>query len=49
MIEWEQRAGDLEDYHLQNGYMIRFDFNKKKRAGVHEVILGDKVLIETVK
>lgn len=22
-------AGDLEDYHLQNGYMIRFNFNKK--------------------
>lgn len=43
-----QLAGYLEDYHLQKGYMISFNFNKKKRVGVHEVILGDKVLIEAV-
>ena len=43
-----QLTGYLEDYHLQKGYMISFNFNKKKQVGVHEVILGEKVLIEAV-
>ncbi len=43
-----QLIGYLNDYHLQKGYMLSFNFNKKKQIGVHEVILNDKVLIEAV-
>lgn len=43
-----QLAGYLEDYHLSVGYMISFNFNKNKRIGVHEVMFGDKKLIEAV-
>ena len=44
----DQLIGYLDDYHLQKGYMLSFNFNKKKRVGVHEVIIGEKVLIEAV-
>ena len=44
----QQLAGYLEDYHLKKGYMLSFNFNKKKKTGVHELIIGDKVLIEAV-
>lgn len=43
-----QLIGYLEDYHLQKGYMLSFNFNKKKRIGVHEVILGEKILFEAI-
>ncbi len=45
--EW-QLAAYLEHYHLTRGYMLRFNFNKKKEIGVKEVSLGDKVLVEAV-
>ena len=38
----------LEDYHQNKGYMISFNFNKKKQSGVYEIIVGDKTLIEAV-
>ncbi len=38
----------LEYYHLKEGYMISFNFNKKKQTGVREIKLGDKILIEAV-
>lgn len=39
----------LEYYGLKKGYMISFNFNKKKKeSGVKEIIVGDKVLIEAV-
>ncbi len=40
--------GYLDDYHLKKGYMLSFNFNKKKQVGVHEVILGEKTLIEAI-
>ena len=43
-----QLIGYLADYYLQKGYMLSFNFNKKKQAGVREVILGDKILIEAI-
>lgn len=43
-----QLIGYLNDYHLQTGYMLSFNFNKKKQIGVHTVILGEKTLIEAV-
>lgn len=38
----------LDDYHKDKGYMVSFNFNKKKKIGVHEIIVGDKILIEAV-
>ncbi len=45
----ERQLSDyLEYYHLEKGYMISFNFNKKKETGVKKVILGDKILVEAV-
>ena len=38
----------LNHYHLKKGYMLSFNFNKKKEIGVRRVVLGDKVLVEAV-
>lgn len=43
-----QLAGYLDDYGLDQGYMLSFCFNKKKQIGVHEVIAKGKVIIEAV-
>ena len=45
----EQQLADYLDYfHLKTGYMISFNFNQKKKTGVKEIVLGDKLLIEAV-
>lgn len=44
----KQLIGYLDAYHTNKGYMISFNFNKKKQIGVHEIVIGDKVLIEAV-
>ena len=44
----EQLAAYLEYYHLDRGYMLSFNFNKKKEIGVKELRIGEKVLIEAV-
>lgn len=41
-------VGYLDDYHIKKGYMISFNFNKRKQSGVREIIVGDKVLVEAV-
>lgn len=38
----------LDYYHLKKGYMLSFNFNKKKELGAREIVLGDKVLVEAV-
>lgn len=38
----------LEYYHLDKGYMLSFNFNKKKEVGVKELRIGDKVIVEAV-
>ena len=38
----------LDDYRLKRGYMVSFNFNKKKQTGVKRIMLGDKVLVEAV-
>lgn len=38
----------LKDYHKDKGYMVSFNFNKKKKTGVYEIVVGDKILIEAV-
>ncbi len=44
----EQLLGYLDHYHLTRGYMLSFNFNKKKKIGVKEIRLGEKTLIEAV-
>lgn len=44
----KQLVGYLDDYHMNTGYMLSFNFNKKKKIGVREVVIGDKVIIEAV-
>lgn len=43
-----QLAGYLEDYHVNKGYMVSFNFNKSKKTGVHDVVIGEKTIIEAV-
>ncbi len=38
----------LDYFHVSEGYMLSFNFNKRKTTGVHEVQIGDKKLIEAV-
>ena len=38
----------LDYFNLQKGYMLSFNFNKKKEIGVKEVAVGNKLLIEAV-
>ncbi len=38
----------LDDYGKSKGYMLSFNFNKNKKIGVHEIVIGDKMLIEAV-
>lgn len=38
----------LDDYHQNKGYMVSFNFNKNKQIGVHDIVMGDKTLIEAV-
>lgn len=43
----EKQLSDYLDYfHLKKGYMLSFNFNRKKEIGVKEIVLGDKLLIE---
>ena len=43
-----QLSAYLDYYHLNKGYMLSFNFNKKREIGVKEIVLDDKVLIEAV-
>ena len=38
----------LDYYHLKKGYMLSFNFNKKKEIGVKRIVIGGKVLVEAV-
>ncbi len=44
----EQLSNYLDYFHLKKGYMLSFNFNKKKEIGVKEIQLGDKVIVEAV-
>ena len=44
----KQLAGYLDYFHLKKGYMLSFNFNRNKKTGIREILLGDKVLIEAV-
>ncbi|MCD7820019.1 MAG: AAA-like domain-containing protein [Lachnospiraceae bacterium] len=38
----------MDYYHLQKGYMLSFNFNKKKEIGIRQLQLGERTLIEAV-
>lgn len=44
----EQLLGYLNDYHLERGYMLSFNFNKNKKPGVKELHFKDHTLVEAV-
>ncbi len=44
----KQLCDYLDYYQLKKGYMLSFNFNKKKETGIKEIILGDRLLIEVV-
>ncbi|MCC8082276.1 MAG: AAA-like domain-containing protein [Lachnospiraceae bacterium] len=38
----------MDYYHLQKGYMLSFNFNKKKQTGVKQIAVGDRAIVEAV-
>ena len=44
----EQLAGYLEDYHLDRGYLLSFNFNKRKKVGMTKTICNGKTIVEIV-
>lgn len=45
----ERQLSEYLDYFkLQTGYMLSYNFNKKKSTGVHKISVGDKTIIEAV-
>lgn len=40
----------IGNYYIESRtrYMLSFNFNKQKQIGVHEIIIGDKVIVEAV-
>jgi len=45
----EKQLSDYLDYfHLEKGYMLSYNFNKKKKNGVKKIRIGDRVLVEAV-
>lgn len=46
--EEKQLAGYLDYFRQNKGYMLSFNFNKKKDIGVHVITVGDKRIVEAV-
>ena len=44
----EQLVDYLDAYHKDKGYMVSFNFNRKKQIGVREIAVGGKLLIEAI-
>ena len=44
----QQLAAYLDAYHVKKGYMLSFNFNKKKEIGVKEIQVGDRTIVEAV-
>ena len=44
----KQLSDYLEYFHLSKGYMLSFNFNKKKETCIKEIHIGSKILIEAV-
>ena len=47
--EGEQQLSEyLDYYHIDKGYLLSFNFNKKKQNGVHTVELNGRTIVEAV-
>lgn len=44
----KQLADYLEEYHLEKGYLLTFNFNKHKKVGTKEIRCGNKRIFEVV-
>ncbi|MCD8119185.1 MAG: ATP-binding protein [Lachnospiraceae bacterium] len=44
----KQLSGYLDYFHMKKGYMLSFNFNKNKKTGIQEIVLGDRLLVEAV-
>ena len=44
----EQLAGYLDYFRRKKGYMLSFNFNRKKDVGLKTIALGDRVIVEAV-
>lgn len=44
----EQLTNYLDYYHLNQGYMLSFNFNKKKQTGVKKLRLENRIIVEAV-
>lgn len=44
----QQLTGYLDYFHQNKGYLLSFNFNKKKETGVKTLIFGEKTIIEAV-
>lgn len=43
-----QLAEYLDDYGLDKGYLLSFNFNKNKKTGMKEIRCGSKTIVEVV-
>lgn len=44
----EQLAEYLDYFHQKKGYLLSFNFNKNKEAGMKTIMVGDKTIVEAV-
>ena len=44
----EQLADYLDAYRQKRGYLLSFNFNKNKQAGIKEIVCGDKSILEVI-
>lgn len=48
-MEGEQQLSEyLDYYHIDKGYLLSFNFNKKKQRGVHTIELNGRTIVEAV-
>lgn len=38
----------LDAYHVNHGYVLSFNFNKKKKVGLQEIMVGNKKITEAI-
>ncbi len=45
----EQQLADYLDYfHQTKGYLLSFNFKKKKEIGLNTIMIGEKIIVEAV-
>lgn len=44
----KQIAEYLEEYHLEKGYLLSFNFNKNKKTGLKTAVINGKTVVEAV-